>query len=186
MTSESIIYNILDELPSYRAKGEESNTYKFMNGFALELEAFTIEEMRMVNEIHISTATGSYLNDIGKFYELVRREGETDEQFRARIMAEFNLNVGSGTQEAIKDVFEFTLNTSETAITLVEVEPLKVGVVLTLTTSQITLIPILRELANKAKAGGVHIFIGIGFVPPTPINSGFIADISYLDGPDLV
>lgn len=186
MTNEVIIYNLLDELPSYRAKGVESNTYKFMNGFATELEQFDGQQMNLVSEIHISTASGQYLNDIGKFYNLVRREGETDDEFRTRIMSEFNANLGSGTQPALKELFAFTLNTSEVGITLVEVEPLKVGVVLTLTTSQVTLIPILREIANKAKAGGVAIFISYGFVPPPPINSGFIADISYLDGPDLV
>lgn len=184
MTSGIRIYSILDNLPSYRAKGTDTNTYKFLNAFAEEMDDVETQMVNLTSEIQISTATGRYLNDIGELFNLNRLASETDDEFRSRILSHWESYSGSGTKDGIKIAMANALSITSDLVTVTEYYPLKISVQVTITTSQVELIPTLRTIITNVKAGGVAAFLDYDTLPPD-IRDIFTAGVSRLGGPDV-
>lgn len=176
------IYNLLDRLPSYRAKSTTSNTYKFMKGFADEFDIFNDECYNATSEIFVDTADGNYLNSLALLFNLYRISGETDTVFRARIKSHFLTYSGSGTQVEIMNTAAQILNNGTSNMSIYELAPLKFSLRMVITTTQIDLLSSLESSVLATKAAGTRMFIYFSATPPVILGI-FTAGVSTLGGP---
>lgn len=184
MTSGIRIYNMLNELPNFRNKDENSNNYKFLNSVAIQLDEVETQSNNMTSEVYISTASNQYLDDLGNLFKLVRQENETDAEFRDRIKSHWNTYSWSGSNDGIKLALSEVLGTSSSTVYITEYEPLKISVQVTITTSQIDMLTTLQSTLNATKAAGVSAFLDYDTVPPA-VTGSIIFGTSTLGGTDV-
>jgi len=110
---------LLDNLPQHMAKDEDSNNYNFFKSLKSSLDNITININGTENSIQLNTATGAYLNAIGKLFSLNRTTNESDTNFRARIKAYFQANIGGGSKPNMKASLANSFGVSEDEITIV-------------------------------------------------------------------
>ena len=152
---------VLDRLPSWWRKDLDSNTYGLVKSFAFEYGAISNESYKMQDEVYVNTSTGSYLDALGRIFKLSRRAGETDSQFRTRIIAYWPGFSGGGTKDAIVTTINKITGVPTSDIAVTEIpDELKINVDVVLTTPEsLTLIPTLEQVIWAIKAAGVYPFI---------------------------
>ena len=200
MVEKSRVLKILEYLPSFWDKEVNSRTYNIIKAFADEFDYWDLERLNLINEIRINSATGSYLNDIGKLYGLTRRSGETDSQYRARIKAFFPGYSGGGTKPGIKSALSSITEVPEVDITVSEFFDLKFKTS-TLFDSEddISKKQLIKDSLWDIKAAGSYpLFefvlggdltaedIEISDSVQTTPSTWFIIDISLIDGDNLL
>jgi len=109
---------LLDFLPRFLLKEESSNNYKLMLSLSNEYVDIDTNVIELKRAIQISTASGSYLEDIADLFGLKREDSETDTEFRARIQGFFTKNVGGGVESSLKSSLALGLGISESIITI--------------------------------------------------------------------
>ena len=99
-TAEQVVKSMFNNsIPSWWSRS--GNTYDLLLSFGTELsEAFTNND-GLHSEVHVETATGSYLDAIGKLFRLARFDEETDDNVRARIKAYWQAFSNGGTADGI-------------------------------------------------------------------------------------
>ncbi len=134
---------------------EGSNTTVIVDSLVNQFTEFQNQITELKKAIQISTATGEYLDDIGKLFNLVREEGESDDSFRARIKSFWPGFSGSGTYEDLKAIINRIVGLENT--TIEEIAPLKILLKFTVG-EDIDLTPTIKEVIWKAKPAGVYPF----------------------------
>lgn len=96
------INNILNRLPEFYNKEIGSNIYAIMSSLAIEVDRIYDGITRLDNMIGIDTTTGLDLDARwGRLTGVIRRSGETDEQYRIRLKLRMSMETG-GTVKAIQ------------------------------------------------------------------------------------
>ena len=184
MTQEKIDL-LLNSLPSWWAKESNSNTYQFLLSFAEEFDDFDTEMSNMHDEIFIDTSSGTYLNELGRMFRLARRTGETDTEFRARILAYWPGFSGGGTKPSIADTINRITGVALTDITTVEDFPLKFRTSVDSTINYGDLIGTINDVIWQVKAAGVYPFLTFSISFGNESGTGYEQDkftvIDYLD-----
>jgi hypothetical protein len=155
------INKVLRRFPSWWKTDSDSNTYGLMDSFVYEFDSFATEMDNMKLELYVETATGTYLDELGKLFKLGRRSGETDAQFRARIKAYWPGFSGGGTEDAIKSTVNKITGVPVTNITVTDIpDSLKFEVDVVITDiATLALIPTIYDTIWAIKAAGCYPFI---------------------------
>ena len=157
MTKE-IIYKLLDELPEYWNKSENTTTYQFLYSIALELEVMETQIENMSSEIFVDTSTGNYLNELARLFRLSRKSNETDAQLRARVKSYWPGFSGGGTLDAFKATINRITDVPETDITLTEIDFMKVAIEIIFDSEEdYDLSEMLISAIEQIKAAGVYV-----------------------------
>jgi len=142
---------------------EGSNINVIVNSLMEQFRELEEQISNLKKEIQISTATGKYLDDIGKLFNLTRENGESDNEFRARIKAFWPGFSGSGTLSDLKATISRMTGISEDSIDLVELGPLKILIKSNIG-PDFGLIQSIRDVVWKAKAAGIYPFFEISSI----------------------
>lgn len=99
-------------------KDYEDVNYAIINSLETELTEVEKDTINSKAESSLKTATGEFLDIWGDWFNVVRREGEQDKEYRERIIKYFLLK--RGTNNAIVDALRDYLNDYESEITIYE------------------------------------------------------------------
>ena len=99
-------------------KDYEDVNYAIINSLETELTEVEKDTINSKAESSLKTATGEFLDTWGDWFNVVRREGEQDKEYRERIIKYFLLK--RGTNNAIIDALRDYLNDYESEITIYE------------------------------------------------------------------
>jgi len=94
--------NIILRLATLYNRENTSNIYKLLSLSGDQLDELndTVEDVR--DSHFVGEATGASLDEIGEAVGLERQTGETDAQYRARILARVQGFIGGGTKDSIE------------------------------------------------------------------------------------
>ena len=150
---------LLDNLPQHMTKDEDSNNYNFFKSLKSSLDNITININGTENSIQLNTATGAYLDAIGKLFSLNRTTNESDTNFRARIKAYFQANIGGGSKPNMKDALANSFGVPEENITVV-ISTVSSSIfhleVLVTDTVPLEIFNNVLQIVDKTKAAGVY------------------------------
>ena len=206
MTVDERKENILERLPDFYEKEVGSVNYGLALSFAEEFNDYDNEVQNLHLEVFVNTATGERLDDLGRIYKLSRKPGETDDQFRARIIAYWPGFSGGGTIDAIKTTVAKITGIPATSVVIVEDIPPALtfnAEISLLTPADLTLVETIRDVVWDIKAAGIYPFftwvltgtltddfleisdsVSISIViPPTGY---FVIEVSLLDDADTI
>jgi hypothetical protein len=161
--SKDTILTLLENIPAFYNQDSDSNNYKILNSFAIELDSFITQKQKMQIAIFIDTAYGDDLDTLGRLFQLARLSNETDTAFRARIKSFWQTRVGAGTLDAIKTaVASLTTTLTPDDITIVETadKPI-INVNIPLNSETLTITQQIIDIVNDTKAAGVY--VGVSF-----------------------
>lgn len=150
------VNNILKNLPTFMPIEENSNNYKFILSFSEEFDRVSSNTEGLKNAIQLSTATGTYLDSIGRLFALLRQGGEGDNDFRARIEAYWQGYIRGGVKEALIETTK-TL-TGSSVVDYNDDIPMVLYIsseIVNLNVSSTTILGVL----NSVKPAGVHIYL---------------------------
>ena len=173
---------LLEKLPQYMKKSTDSNTYRTMNAFAIELDKVDENSAGLVLAIQVDTATGQDLTDIGKLFRLKRTDGELDEDFRGRILSHWSGISGGGTKDSLKQVVSDATGLDLTEIGLVEGDR-KVFISVPFDIDDTDGQQAIIDSTEKAKAAGIYIKFSFTHQFTTTI---FTAGVSVSGGTDVL
>lgn len=88
--------------------------YKFLRSLAQALDGVDIEADNNLLRFSVQIATGQYLDAHGKFYSVPRTAGESDVDYRKRIIA--SLAQYSGTRKSVEDAVLAFVNEEDLTI----------------------------------------------------------------------
>lgn len=89
---------LVDSLPTYYPKDEEGTNYKFLEVIGNRVDEIDEYTEDLDNATVVQRAdTSDQLREHGKFVNLKKREGESVEEYRARILATYQLLTSEGT-----------------------------------------------------------------------------------------
>ncbi len=160
----SKIDDLMNSLPTFWLKDEDSNNFKFFSSFSPLFEDFSSNVAGLQSSIQISTASGDYLDDLAELFNLRREGDESDELFRNRILNYWNNYNRGGLVSNLVNILSSLLGILPSDITVVENEE---QAVITLlgnlgnldTDIDLPSIDVLNEKINDAKAAGVYVNI---------------------------
>lgn len=96
---------MVDSLPQYYPREEESSNYKILKIVGNRVDELDTSIQELDNATNVQTAdTSEQLKEHSKLVDLKKRQGESREQFRSRIIGKFQLLTSEGT---IEDLFIF-------------------------------------------------------------------------------
>jgi len=197
------VEKFLEKLPHWWRKDDDSNTKKLFKAIAKDFDDLDDNKLKMKIDVYVTTATGYSLDDLGKLFKLSRRPTETDDQFRARIIAFFPGFSGGGTAPAISSTISKITGVPEPQITVTDIpDELKFQVnVLLNTPEQMALKDTIVDVVWGAKAAGCYpLFLwtidgiltsetihapDIAEVIPEITQPGFIWELSLIDQEDV-
>ena len=113
---------ILLKLPTFFKKGENDNNYKFINSLSSEYSTLSNQITNLKSEIQIDTATGTYLNELAKLFNITRNGGESDEDLRIRILSYWESNSGGGTKDSITTALSLATGVEKDKIIVTDVK----------------------------------------------------------------
>ena len=158
MTEESL-KNILDNLPDFLEKETPSNNYKLLKSIGINLDNIKTQIDNLKSTIRVSTATNSSLDNIGALFKLNRITGETDSNYRSRILSYWSSAKGGGIAESIKNAIIGATILSDLSIVIEDIEPGILKITITPPLSEMGYnFDLLYSTAEFAKAAGVYIF----------------------------
>jgi len=118
MTTDEKTEILLRGLPTFWIKNSGSNNYKFFKSIAGTINTLQTNVDGLKLSIQLTTATGTYLDNIGALFNLLRNSGESDTDYRNRIKGYWqNYNRG-GLVSNIVNSFADALGISTTDITV--------------------------------------------------------------------
>ena len=151
--------NVLMKVPSHWKIDEKSVNYKLLKSFAEELKVFDTNLSGLKAELFVDTATGSYLDDLGRMFKLGRYDEETDAEFRVRIKAYWPGFSGGGTLDSLKSTVNKITGVDTSKMTITEVDFMKfIFDVILDSPEDYPLADTIVELIWKVKAAGVYPF----------------------------
>lgn len=101
---------LLNNLPDFMSRSENSNNFKLLNSFAPSFKELSDNVSVAKLRLSVVTANGQFLNSIGRFFGLNRRFGENDNDFRSRILAFFQTTVFSSSKIGLRNSLSNGLN----------------------------------------------------------------------------
>lgn len=107
---------VLNNLPDNYNKNTNSNIYRILNAFSMELDKFLVEMDKVKNSRFVDYASGNDLDKIGSILSLKRLNNENDDTYRGRIKARIPSFIGGGTTYAIRQVVRNFLGVEATVI----------------------------------------------------------------------
>jgi hypothetical protein len=119
MTNKTFTDKLLDNLPQHMSKDEDSNNYKFLKSFDPSLMDVDTNINGLKNSVQLNTTRGSYLDDIGRLFGINRATGESNINYRSRIKAFFQANLGGGSKPNMKDALANSFGVDEEDITII-------------------------------------------------------------------
>lgn len=148
---------LLNNLPSFLEKEQTSNNYKLMFSVGDVLDDIKTEINNLNLSIKVSSATGNDLDDIGLLFKLNRIQGESDNDFRNRILTFWFIAKGGGTKQSIIDAILRTINIDSNNMIYFEVEPLIFGFNLYLSEEEMLLdFDEMKNIVEYSKAAGTY------------------------------
>ena len=157
--SNARVNKILNRIPSFWNKNTNSTNYQLVEAFVTELDRFSTETANLKLEIYVATATGQRLDDLGRFFRLSRRPLETDDAYRARIMAYWPGYSGGGTIPAIKSTVNRITGIPEDDVVITEIPTMKFEADILLDSLEdLALKDTIRDTVWRIKAAGVYPF----------------------------
>lgn len=174
---------ILYYLPKFMNRESTSNNSNFIKSFADEFEVFSQNSTLLKQAIQISTATSTYLDDLGELFSVRRTSGESDDTYKSRILSYWSSLIGGGIDESIKKSVAGALGIESSLITITDIDAniFSVGIPVNETTTTET-INILRSLVSESKAAGTYLK-ELDFQSEGGI---FRTNISYANGNDTL
>lgn len=182
---EKIVKDTFDNfLPEFWKRDETSGNYQIIKSLSSETVSIAQKLNHTYLQIMINTATGDYLNDIGKLFKLARKTGESDEDYRQRIKAYYQIFLAGGSNKGIRDALALLTDLTPDAITIEDgVRPLIFSI--DISTDNVDVISKLDDIfniINQAKAAGTYLekitFSSLGLV--------FRVNLSEVNGEDLL
>lgn len=199
MVEKTTLQKLLDNLPEFYSKDENTTTEQYMKSMALGLDDQNTQKDNMQDEVQIDTASAQYLDELGRIYRISRTPGETDTQFRARIKAYWPGFSGGGTIDAFKSTVNRITGISEDDVYVTEPDVMKVAVDTIYTEDTLNVQSIVEETLGNIKAAGVFLTQSSTFnieenlsltdiidIIPAGGSGFFIAGISIAGGTDVV
>lgn len=150
------IQGILDKFPTFWKRQQNSNNYKIARSVGTELNSVDTQNLNLVLDIQVDTASGSSLNDIGRLFRLSRNTGESDTDFRARIKAHWQGSVGAATMEALQNAIGTAIDEDPDNIIVTE-QSMKVFLTVPIDITDTALQSTVEETAERFKAAGIYI-----------------------------
>lgn len=182
MTEEEITRNILGFIPTFYKKLESSNTYQLVYSISFSFQTFQENSAGLKESIQISTAVGTELDDIGELFLLTRITGESDEDYRARILGFWQGSIKGGTAEGLISLLQSILNISDASrITIDESEPMVLNFTIEIEDTDIPSDSINTSL-EESKAAGIY----INDITYTSYNDIFLVNFSGYNGKDKI
>ena len=172
---------ILRSIPEYLRDGTNINI--FVDAINREIELLEVAALDVKSKIQIETATGDYLNDIGKLFGLSRQANETDDLFRSRISSHLNSLNSSGAASDIELALSSGLGIPIDDVAVTDGTLLKM--VITIQVDDDSILEIFNNVCNivtSSKAAGVC-------VEDTVFESRgglFRTNLSKYNGDDLI
>lgn len=155
MASTERLERMKTNLPGWWNIDDNSTTTQLLRAYCEELDDVASEIDFVELQVFISTASGQALDDLAKLFRLSRRAGETDDEFRDRILAYFKQFSGGGTAQSIIDAVVQATGIDPGDITITDIPDLKFLVTLTLDTlTLIELSDVIHDTVFSAKAAG--------------------------------
>jgi hypothetical protein len=156
--TKAIIYKLLEELPEFYNKDNNTTTYQFLYSLAQEFETTENNITELHNNVFVDTSTGIYLNDLAKLFRIRRDGGETDDSLRARIKAHWAGVGGGGTLASIKSALSNAFSVPQEFITINESEFMKLGIIIS-TNEEVpdNVIDAMNEMLKKSVAAGIWV-----------------------------
>lgn len=177
-----MVKQILQNLPTHYREGVNLNLLvdSIINEFD-ELNDYIVE---LKTQLGVNGATGDYLDEIGRIFNLSRIEGETDTLYRIRIKtfwAGFNKY---GTQGDLITLLSLLLEVDETNITITDgykapVFDVNIGVDDDISVEALN---ITKDTLNSAKAAGTY----VGQINVSSQNGVFLTHVSDINGIDKI
>jgi len=94
---------------------------QLIRGFSGENHEMSKSISKTFNELFLNSATGQYLDDFGYLFKKNRKENETDEDYRKRLKAHYQLFLNAGIKKSMKETISIEFNIDESDIDIVEV-----------------------------------------------------------------
>ena len=180
--SEQITRRIFDtSIPTFYSRTD--NLYALLKSFAEEYGILYENIEGLIRVIDVDKATGSFLNDLGKLFNLSRGEDETDEQYRAKVKSYWSVLSGGGTPEGIKAAIVLLIGVDIDDVIIMSAD-LIISVEIQITDN--TNVASLNDVANVinlAKPAGVYYN---NRVEITSKNNIFTTNLSSVNGPDTL
>jgi len=183
MTELIYTNSILEDLPNWWVKDEDTNNYKFVSSFEVEFTTLDVNLTGFKNSWQVNNATGDELEKIAEKYDLVRNQYDTDDSFRAKIKSYLATLSGKGSTNDIKSIISFFTGLETSDITIVDIRTMVINIDIAITAT--TDIIILAEIVNivpNIKAAGVYV-LEINYSSSDNI---FLSNLSTTNGEDKI
>jgi len=120
LDGDEVTRELINRLTDVYDRTIGSNIHKtlYIPGEQIGIEQYLL--MQAVNSHYIKCAYGESLDNLAGLLNLTRETGETDEQFRARILAKMPGYVGGGTRVSIKKAISEFLGISEDDVYVID------------------------------------------------------------------
>lgn len=166
-TTSEELQEMLDFLPTFWLKNENSNNYKFFQSFSEIIEDLSDNIDGLKASIQLSTATGTDLEKIASLFSIIRNVDETDTSLRGRIKSYWqNYNRG-GLETNLINSFADALGLDSSKITVDDTSiPMISQLFIDITDDMEYTYPsseFLTQLVNGIKAAGTKVLFGFGF-----------------------
>jgi len=183
MTTLVYTQDILNNLPDWWKKDEDSNNYKFVSSFETTFETTNNALTSFKEGWQINTATGTDLDKIAKKYNLIRTQYDTDISFRAKIKSYLNVLSGKGTMTDIQNILSFFTGLDADDITVTEVREMVFSI--SIAVDKDTDLNILADIVNivpRIKAAGTYCLR----IDYTSKNGIFLTNLSKTNNDDKI
>ncbi len=147
---------ILENLPDFMPTEDSTNNYKFVHSFGTVFDELDDNVERLKSAIQLSTATGKSLDDIGRLFLLLRSGGESDEDFRVRILAFWQGYIKGGIKQSLIDTLKSLTGTED--VTYDDTDDLIIRMSSTIPNLSVNLGTISSTL-NQIKPAGTFVYL---------------------------
>lgn len=164
-------------IPEWLQDGDRINLLADM--FIEKYNEFVNNLTELKEAIQVSTAEGTYLDDIGMMFKLSRYSGESDSNYRNRILSFWQAGKSTGTVADIKSALSLAGGINESDITITEIDNMKIKVEMDIGVDTY-LADVVREVAWKSKPAGVWVVFDLTF-GFTETHSSYSDSVSISD-----
>ncbi len=185
-TVEEIVDRTFERfLPEFWSKDSKLTTnYQIITGLTIETSNFTKKVNETFFQLTVNTATGLALDELGRLFKLARKTGESDNSFRQRIRAYYQIFLAGGSNRGIREALALLTDLDVSAITITDdATPLIFSIDIATDNYDLILkLEDIYDIVQLAKAAGTYLkqitFSSLGLV--------FRVNLSEINGEDLV